>query len=461
MFCSHQPKHYEQVTDLLPFESSMIMGDMDGISILSIYKCGSNWSEAKYQKIKNQIHQIYLHNQFLLGKVKKIKGKWVLVTNSQLSCNPDELTHKINSQHIFETVVDPDCLSTSSNFRANCSIWGQKCQPTVKKIYSDETGNINNLSNFLFLRDAEDVNAATKIGIVYNQHHLIGDGCTAYNMMNMLNQDPSNLKTKLRSLDRVSVPHDQEVSDLTSMGLADKSKNILIEMEMAKLPATIGKAWKRRNDPNKALKFWMKKLDKNYVESKKQEYLSNKGPNDPEFISSNDVILNWLFTFSPKTDCNYLVCNLRSRLPNLNADLAGNYISIILLNHDQCQTAGEIRKTINNVLKNDGTEESPGFQEVPSHKRFTKCLGSMSTSWVSFYQDIELEGLELECQFPVFNLDQIDINILPGLRYPLEDCIITFRMNKDELGCLIFSGSGCLSDEILNQQEICCGELFA
>lgn len=277
MFCSHKVKPYEEVTELLPFENNWILGgEMDGISVLSIYQFQADWSEEKYLKIKQQIHEIYSLNQFLLGKIKKVKGKWVLVTNSQLANNSDALTSKIDKQHIFEKVVDPNLLTTDGDFREKCKIWSEKCQQKIKSMYQDDTGEYNNLSNFLILSDAEKISEATKIGIVYNQQHMIGDGCTAYLVMNMLNQDQSNLKTKLRSLDRVSVPHDKELSEFTSIGCKDPKKNIILEMEKAKFMACLGKAWKRKNNPDRAMKFWIKKMDMGYIEAKKMDYQKSR-----------------------------------------------------------------------------------------------------------------------------------------------------------------------------------------
>lgn len=132
-----------------------------------------------------------------------------------------------------------------------------------------------------------------------------------------------------------------------------------------------------------------------------------------------------------------------------------------MFDHQQSHSAVGIRNRINQVSKNDGSENSPGYQEIPSHARFTKHLGGMTTSWATFYQDINLDGLQLECQFPIFKLEALDMEILPGMKLPIEDCIITFQLNKNELGSLIMSDSGYLTDEILNQEKMCAGELFA
>lgn len=132
---------------------------------------------------------------------------------------------------------------------------------------------------------------------------------------------------------------------------------------------------------------------------------------------------------------------------------------MFLCNHEQSQSPQGVRKQLINVLKNDGTPESKGFQDIPDFKSLKKHMGGVSTSWVGFFNDIQLDGLDLEVQMPVFDPKDFEYQKF-GLYFAVEDNIITFKLNKDDIGVFIFTGSGKMKVEDLDNSNMTLERLF-
>merc|ERR1712176_303004 len=118
----------------------------------------------------------------------------------------------------------------------------------------------------------------------------------------------------------------------------------------------------------------------------------------------------------------------------LSDDLAGNYLGLIPLRNKDIQTPLDSRKRINYVFSKD----EPGYIEMPTLQEHRKYMFGMTTNWCSFYKPIKIEKLKLESVMPHIGMTMVRFF---GLRMAFEDGIIIFKMNDEEIGCSIMSGS--------------------
>ena len=99
-------------------------------------------------------------------------------------------------------------------------------------------------------------------------------------------------------------------------------------------------------------------------------------------------------------------------------------------------------------------ESGTDYQKMPTSKELRKYSGGISTNWSIFYKPIRVEGLELMYQAPFFDLDALDQPIIFGLRMACEDNIIIFKVNDDETGVYILTGSGRITGEMLKRDPM-------
>jgi hypothetical protein len=365
-----------------------------------------------------------------------------------------------NAKFIEEIVIDEVDWKIFTDTKNDDISYLNKCK-YFSKCTLDLSGEArvkkSPLCKFWILRDNKNIENCKNIALALCLNHVIGDGCTLYNIYNMINQDESNLSTQIRSLKIERQDYIQKAKQVTSVMGDDKNGHngeIMIQHQDSQQMPYIMKSISRQHKMDiykpKVMNF---RINKNEIERRKEEYSRKISNSDGiKFISTNDIITSWLFSMNSKADCNLMAINLRPRL-NLDNDLAGNYISAIYLNNDDTLSPINVRKRLNQIL-------TPGTsQKVPNYKRFRANNGGVSTNWVSFYKKLDLEGLEMKCQLPFFDENQLEEKFM-GLSLTLEDNIIIFQADDDNIGAYVFTGSNRISKEMIMNSDMCKGKIM-
>ena len=130
------------------------------------------------------------------------------------------------------------------------------------------------------------------------------------------------------------------------------------------------------------------KFDKKFIEQEKSKYC-----NGTEFVSTNDVLTSWFGNLIQKRSAakfdNLMVAfDCRSRVPGVEQNMAGNYMTTPIMRKSDLETPKTVRNWINFV-----TEKGNSWS-FPSYSEFRRFIGGINTSWVKFYHHVEPEGLE-------------------------------------------------------------------
>ena len=161
-----------------------------------------------------------------------------------------------------------------------------------------------------------------------------------------------------------------------------------------------------------------------------------------DFVSSNDVLTNWLFQYSICTQ-GLMAINLRNRLlgNKITNVHAGNYDTTIYYRvpQDTCNTPTLIRQSL---LSNNNFHRVHTYDQKPTFYELASSNFSLITNWSSFTNanvDMNMDGTqqnpyeyELLLHMPV--LDITSSNKMPST---LAVCVI-FRPKPNQLGLMIF-----------------------
>lgn len=165
-----------------------------------------------------------------------------------------------------------------------------------------------------------------------------------------------------------------------------------------------------------------------YIDQKAVEH--QKTLNDPTlplgtpFVSSNDVLTSWYFKFC---DCSmgYMAINLRNRMSEIHANLAGNYEVLVGYQPQDFSSPNLIRRSLQSYRRVFGDIPFPSFPMSISYQ------GGLLSSWASFYKDVLLPGCDMTLHLPYVLNENIAFN----------DLAVLFRPQKDKLALLSLSRS--------------------
>ena len=146
---------------------------------------------------------------------------------------------------------------------------------------------------------------------------------------------------------------------------------------------------------------------------------------------------------SQKPDSLNLVINLRERCAGVTKLHAGNYSIMPSVVCDDLSDPVQIREWLNKILQPDLLNWS--------YPKLTKGIKiGMSTSWVQFYEQVELPGYEHKLHMPILRPFPAHPD---GLELSFDFMTIVFVPNRGKLGLLIVSSQND-KDHFLNQQII-------
>lgn len=218
-------------------------------------------------------------------------------------------------------------------------------------------------------------------------------------------------------------------------------------------------AFHRSKNESRKSKYKVKqacyKVNLTQIDQVKKEYLMRRSDefNDPAFISTNDILTSWFFTKNKKADNIMMSMDLRRRLSILHENLAGNYLGVKCLKKYDIKYPENVRKAVDNTFG-----KNLGYASIPNFKDSTKYLWGLHTNWTSFYKPLVIdETLELENCQPMlqFNFPQI-----MGMEMPLNEILISYRSNDDEITVYILNGAGAITEEDLDRDPMLSEKLY-
>jgi len=436
-------------------EGAQWASEQVGIALLSKWDC-KGISTQNYQDLITRIYKIYEKNPWLTAMIKQDYPKVasddhraggslsMLISEKRADSSMETKNLKVGPCQFIYQEVRPDFFG--KGMKEQMGEAEEFVVKAVKEHMVDPTKIP--LSKFTVIRDSEEILSCTKIAIVVSINHIIGDGGTLYQVYNMLSLDKEPI-----SLQMERIPYEDALKNETSF-VCEDGKPFLDAFFGAHMMPFIRKSLHRARvnyDGRYDFLNWIYKLDQTEIKKIKDQH-SNA---DVPFISTNDIIVSWLFNFNKKADNVVVAADLRERLTHLKSSnrgeefLAGNYVITPTLRHDDIKTPAAVRIALKDIFekKTNGS----GHLKIPSGPELMKYNTGMSTNWCKFYKKVTIPGLKLEMCVPH---QAIKLEKFMGVIPCCEEGVIVFQMNDNDIGLFIMAGSGRITTQRLEQSAI-------
>ena len=449
---------------LLPFERNRFALEQGPVCLLNFFKCSHSgedettpaWTLKKYNKLVLKLKSIVESNKWLMGSIDRTidpkHNRLVLKTDPDPVDGHDFMDVE---KFVFEAKIDENIFDFSESakldFTAKCKLLEPYKLKQAKDNLKDDKILSNKLFSFVVFRDHENVESCNNIMIMMSVNHIIADGRTTYNLWEMVSED-----VEVRALNRESKEYNEEMYKHTNLCLKDGKDPMKKLPTLAMLPWMI-KSYKRTGQEKYRNKVYNLVFNKEEINKIKNKY---KGTNPSssargEWVSTNDILTSWLFSKNPKADYVLFAIDVRQRLKGFDLDLAGNYISIGMLRRNDHRKPTDVRNWINqNLTKKSSKIKPQGVQgPLPTFNELKKYHGGVSTNWSTFYKSVRIDGLEHVFSTPWWGhglwwIDDINMRVL-GMNVSMEDNIIIYKRNDEEVAGYIWTGSGQIDEEEL------------
>ncbi|CAJ1960143.1 unnamed protein product [Cylindrotheca closterium] len=320
--------------------------------------------ETSVLKLKSRLREICEANPWLVGKIVKDKKR-----HERLMCSFPNVIRDEDVDAIFsaDTLDCMQAIGRSSSYKDVAK--AVRKSGAICKAGHELINNSDRVTKVSLL----PINDGREIAFVFSLAHVVADGQTYYQLLNMFVDDSAieSLKVeRVENFDKIVV---------RSIGQKEKglleSSSLLVNLASRKLfGAPISKASANYIDQTKIAKA---KLEA------KEEY--SKDPNF--FVSTNDVITS---AFANAADSSVLLMtlDLRGRVPEADKKHAGNYQTVLWYDRESYDAPAKIRQSLN---------QGPPFKRVSASgplTRWQRTTASVSfiSSWAfpSFDADIHL-----------------------------------------------------------------------
>ena len=484
---------------LLPFERNRFALTQGPVCLLNFFKIsqneiGSAWTLKKYNNLVIKLKSIVETNKWLMGSIDRTidpkHNRLVLKTDPDPVDGHDFMDVE---KFVFETKIDESLFDFSSeaekslNFAEKCKLLAPYKLKQAKDCLKDDKSN--KLFSFVVFRDHENVESCKNLRvdrmkidflfflylgfeselprcpdsgpqakaesrfscgrplmIMMSINHIIADGRTTYNLWEMVSKD-----VKVRALNRESKEYNEEMYKQTNLCLKDGKDPVKKSPTLAILPWII-KSYKRTGQEKYRTKVYNFVFNKEEINRLKKFYEGTDPSSSArgEWVSTNDILTSWLFSKNPKADFVQFAVDVRQRLKGFDLDLAGNYIGIGMLRQKDHREPSDVRNWINqNLTKNISPNNPQGVQgPLPTFNDLKKYHGGVSTNWSTFYRSVRIDGLEHDFSTPWWDVNDIHKRVL-GMNISMEDNIIIYKRNDEEVAGFIWTGSGRIDEEKL------------
>ena len=378
------------VLELLPGETSSVMLGMAPAIATCTFLTGDHREAA--ERLRARVREILLLNPWLGGRLDQVRGERrpVLVYGSAPA--PDDPT----SGGVFvHAVAGKVKLSNATPYR--------DVEPALRSVLVKTGSACLGRADEPLFRVAVIPDAASpgaRWALVVSLSHVVADGHTFYQVHNMLSDGRA-----VRALEpkrNVDVPKKAE----TAMGgdggfLAKPRPGLLLSLISAGLVGGIV-------GPKCAVALHL--VDNAYVARRKAEAGREEGV---QYVSTNDVVTSEVLV-AAGSGLGLMDVNLRGRVPECSANLAGNYEDKIVYLPSDYASPALVRASVKDPTRL--VRASEPRTALPESLRDFWRLDSMAavSNWSTFAEDVELEGHRAELHVPVFDAGAVPARLFTG-----------------------------------------------
>lgn len=409
----------------------------EGLGLLYKYSCeNGSFTTTDAKKMVNKMHDILNKNQYLMGRIVYSTDPKIKPKRYQLEMHPKNLN---SENYVFEK-QDEFVLNQKNSDSAK--LLEKRNEHTRKnymaKIISECCKKYTPLTYFYLFRDGATYETSTTIGILFTFNHILGDGATMYNLINMMDE-----YTEAYSLDPIRVSYLDEMINTTKMTTPDDK--VMMDAVMNVYMKTIFKQafyrWLKSGKYKIVMGLYT--LNEDEIQRIKQEH-NDKVDKKCPYITANDIMTTWLTSKNSKATMLGMPVNLRKRFKCLRDDLAGNYLDFTMFRGEDLKSPENFRLAVNTMFA------GKGVSEVPTQQESDAAHFGFHTNWTSFYKPIRFSNLKMINASPVFE----GLRRILWMPMPINDGLITFKSKDDETTMLILSGTGRITESMLDNDPL-------
>ena len=384
---------------LLKLECSKFFLLLPPIATLTYYR-----GDSPENYLRQRVQEILLANPWLAGSLLTEKDGIRL----QYSVRPTKQCFFV--ERSYSTIPFPE------NDNAPYDILNAGVQSLLPKPASDILDNDKELLFKVVLLCIDE----EKFAVLCALNHAVGDGHTFYTIHRMLSEDADAVA--------MTVDRNEEALSYSEqyplvMGAYGRSWSFFTNAIVSAL----------KNVFFKSLVSSVSQIKLTAINTIKQRWTHCTLP-----ISTNDIITSAFFR-ATRCDIGLMAMNLRSRVPDLTENHAGNYETVLTMWLKHYESPEAVRKAVDAVNKRTINPTTfPGFWRT----LFTKF--TVATNWSTFYRDVVFKNCDLIRHHPV-------VDFTTG---SFETCCV-FRPKADKLAILFTTMRGKSAREVCLSQIDC------
>ncbi|KAL3936049.1 MAG: hypothetical protein SGBAC_008546 [Bacillariaceae sp.] len=339
---SSNPQVADETTyvPLMDFEVGWSILIHPGVTTISFFSTEDVNFETSVLKLKARLREICEANPWLVGTVVKDKQR-----HERLMCSfPNAITDEDISAIL--ATIPVDCMQTIGQFSSYEDVAkalrksGAFCKSGYELINNSD--RVTKVSLF-------PINGSKEIAFVFSVAHVVADGQTYYQLLNMF--------ADCDSIESLKVERVENFDDVIIRSIGQEQK------EFAQSGYLLGNLACRKLLSAPISKASANYIDQTKITKAKQEAKEEHSEDPSFFVSTNDVITS-AFATAADSDILLMPLDLRGRVPEANEKNAGNYQTCLWYNRDSYDTPSKIRCSLN---------QGPPFKRVSS-------AGTTSTS---------------------------------------------------------------------------------
>jgi len=323
-----------------------------------------------------------------------------------------------------EDEVDKLCLVVTDD--ATCPVLSQQYDTTCRALYAAEPGKyvvpmgynlVGTGLPLVRLALCKRPGAQDEFAVLFSVTHAIVDGHTYYDLYRML--EPGAAVRSLPATRVMEFPESmRDMVGREEMAFGETCDSGCLMCCMFGCPCCAP-------GPAKSYAFY---VDPERVAEFKDRAMSEEG--GVEFVSTNDVLTSGFFR-ACETRVGFMGFDCRGRMDGIEQDMAGNYVTALVLDRETFKTPVTLRKVLQSRPYKTTGEPLP-----------TCCGGimcgdnasmGMVTNWSSFAGDlIGIPGCEMALHLPVQNPDYVSDTCIPFMAAPGELAVLCWSVKADE-----------------------------
>uniref|UniRef100_A0A7S1XW13 Condensation domain-containing protein n=1 Tax=Phaeomonas parva TaxID=124430 RepID=A0A7S1XW13_9STRA len=340
----------------------------EGITTITFYR--GDFGSAK-DALRAQLGVVVAANPWLTGRLVKSK------TGVSLRHSPSPSVDSVDAIFDAEQGLGVDLDWASATYAEVCTALHTKPKaPAKRAIIGSGTSLVGKDEPVARLTLAEA--APGEFALVWSLSHAVGDGRTYYEIFSMLRPG-----APVRALSSARVQSFSEamrdMCNREALTWADKPWTAVMYMSTMAF-----------NGPATCRAF--------YLDDERVAAFKTKGAADGgvPYVTTNDLLTSGFFTVTGAR-IGMMGLDCRGRVEGVGADLAGNYVTALVLDDTVFETPAALRRMY------ASTPYATTGRKLPSCCCGGEARFAMATNWSSFADPFALEGCEMRVHLPVKN----------------------------------------------------------